>query len=72
MSLLKRTALLSIALLALCINVNTVAATSNTEQLADTAFAKLPEALTLKGDALPFTDYKAWLAHAQSLSLIHI
>ena len=45
---------------------HTVAATSNTEPLADTACAQLPKALTLKGDALPFTDGKAWLAHAHS------
>lgn len=44
----------------------TDAATSNTEPLADTAFAQLPKALIFKGDALPFTDCKAWLAHAHS------
>ena len=66
MTFFKCASLLSITFFSLCINANTVAATSNTAPLADTAFAQLPEALTLKGDALPFTDYKAWLAHAQS------
>ncbi|MEC8417804.1 MAG: hypothetical protein VXZ36_08285, partial [Pseudomonadota bacterium] len=66
MSLLKSTALLSIAFLTLCINANTIAATSNTVGLTDTSFAQLPKALTLKGNALPFENYQQWLAHAQS------
>ncbi len=66
MTFFKCASLLSITFFSLCINANTVAATSNTEPLADTAFAQLPKALTLKGDVLPFTDCKAWLANTHS------
>lgn len=66
MSFLKRAASLPIVFFTVCINAHAAAPASQTMPLADTAFSQLPETLTLKGDALPFTDYKAWLEHAQS------
>lgn len=66
MSFLKRAALLPIVFFTVCINAHAAAPANQTMPLADTAFAQLPETLTLKGDALPFSDYKAWLAHALS------
>lgn len=69
MSPLRRAALLPILCLTLCFNANALgndATITSKTPLAGTAFAQVPEVLTLKGDAVPFTNYKAWLEYVQS------
>ncbi len=70
MTFIKRNVMFAILYAAFCFNVNATDSGVNKATpevpVAGQIFTQLPSTLTLKGNALPFENYQAWLAHAQS------
>lgn len=70
MTSMMRNVLLYIMCFVFCFNANATDEAFNKANdealLAGQIFTQLPKTLTLKGNALPFENYGAWLAHAQS------
>ena len=70
MNLIKRKVLLTILYSAFCFNASATDSVSKKAKgeapLVHQIFTQLPKTLSLKGNALPFENYQAWLAHAQS------
>ncbi|PTT98714.1 hypothetical protein DBR45_31720, partial [Pseudomonas sp. HMWF031] len=70
MTSMMRNVLLHIMCFVFCFNANATDEAFNKANdealLAGQIFTQLPKTLTLKGNALPFENYEAWLAQAQS------
>ena len=70
MTFIKRNVMFAILYAAFCFNANATDSGANKATpevpVAGQVFTQLPSTLTLKGNALPFENYREWLAHAQS------